>query len=212
MGSVRVLVKQERRDRILSCAQELISREGFEGLSIRVLAAKAGVSTPTIYNLVGNKEAILHCLGETIVQQLTEAYQSSVNEDPINQVKEIIQKLHHIYAQDEHYSRELFIGKSTLSQAGYGGASENIPMLKVATAICENALKKRLLRGEVSSAVLGQGIGNSVYLAQLGWIQGSFGLNEFKRQAMIGIYLTLAADSMPKLQARLVKYLKRMRA
>ena len=93
---------------------------------------------------------------------------------------------------------ELFIGKSTLSQTGYGGASENIPMLKVATAICENALKKRLLRGEVSSAVLGQGIGNSVYLAQLGWIQGSFGLNEFKRQAMIGIYLTLAADSMPK--------------
>ena len=212
MGSVRALVKQERRDRILSCAQELISREGFEGLSIRVLAAKAGVSTPTIYNLVGNKEAILHSLGETIVKQLTEAYQSSVNEDPINQVKEIIQKLHHIYAQDEHYSRELFIGKSTLSQAGYGGASENIPMLKVATAICENALKKRLLRGEVSSAVLGQGIGNSVYLAQLGWIQGSFGLNEFKRQAMIGIYLTLAADSMPKLQARLVKYLKRMRA
>ena len=212
MGSVRVLVKQERRDRILSCAQELISREGFEGLSIRVLAAKAGVSTPTIYNLVGNKEAILHCLGETIVQQLTKAYQSSVDEDPINQVKEIIQKLHHIYAQDEHYSRELFIGKSTLSQTGYGGASENIPMLKVATAICENALKKRLLRGEVSSAVLGQGIGNSVYLAQLGWIQGSFGLNEFKRQAMIGIYLTLAADAMPKLQARLVKCLKRMGA
>ena len=51
--SVRTLVKQERRDRILSCAQELISHEGFEGLSIRVLAAKAKVSTPTIYNLVG---------------------------------------------------------------------------------------------------------------------------------------------------------------
>jgi AcrR family transcriptional regulator len=49
--SVRTLVKQERRDRILFCAQELISHEGFEGLSIRVLAAKAKVSTPTIYNL-----------------------------------------------------------------------------------------------------------------------------------------------------------------
>ena len=212
MESVRALVKQERRDRILSCAQELISREGFEALSIRVLAAKADVSTPTIYNLVGNKEALLHCLGETIVKQLIDAYQSSVDEDPINQANEIIQKLHQIYSQDEHYSRELFIGKSTLSQTGYGGASENISMLKVATDICESALKKRLLRGEVSSAVLGQGIGNSVYLAQLGWIQGSFGLNEFKRQAMIGIYLTLAADAMPKLQARLIKCLKRMGA
>ena len=32
--SVRTLVKQERRDRILSRAQELISQKGFEGLSI----------------------------------------------------------------------------------------------------------------------------------------------------------------------------------
>jgi len=208
--SVRTLVKQERRDRILSCAKELISHEGFEGLSIRVLAAKAKVSTPTIYNLVGNKEDILHFLGETIVQQLTEAYQSSAEEDPINKAKEIVQKLHQIYAQDEYYSRELFIGKSALSQTGYGGASENIPMLKVAKDICESALKKKLLRGEVSSAVLGQGIGNSVYLAQLGWIQGSLGLAEFERQAMTGIYLTLAADAMPKLQIRLVKYLKQV--
>ena len=90
--SVRTLVKQERRDRILSRAQELISQKGFEGLSIRVLAARAEVSTPTIYNLVGNKEDILHCLGESIVQQLTEAYQSSANEDPIYQAKEIIQQ------------------------------------------------------------------------------------------------------------------------
>jgi hypothetical protein len=49
-----------------------------------------------------------------------------------------------------------------------------------------------------------------VYLAQLGWIQGSLGLAEFERQAMTGIYLTLAADAMPKLQIRLVKYLKQM--
>jgi len=208
--SVRTLVKQERRDRILSRAQELISQKGFEGLSIRVLAARAEVSTPTIYNLVGNKEDILHCLGESIVQQLTEAYQSSANEDPIYQAKEIIQKLHQIYAQDEYYSRELFIGKSALSATGYGGASENIPMLRVALDICEHALQKKLLKGEVSAAVLGQGIGNSVYLAQLGWIQGSFGLAEFERQAMTGIYLTLAADAMPKLQIRLVKYLKQM--
>ena len=208
--SVRTLVKQERRDRILSRAQELISQKGFEGLSIRVLAARAEVSTPTIYNLVGNKEDILHCLGESIVQQLTEAYQSSANEDPIYQAKEIIQKLHQIYAQDEYYSRELFIGKSALSATGYGGASENIPMLRVAVDICEHALQKKLLKGEVSAAVLGQGIGNSVYLAQLGWIQGSFGLAEFERQAMTGIYLTLAADAMPKLQIRLVKYLKQM--
>ena len=208
--SVRTLVKQERRDRILSRAQELISQKGFEGLSIRELAARAEVSTPTIYNLVGNKEDILHCLGESIVQQLTEAYQSSANEDPIYQAKEIIQKLHQIYAQDEYYSRELFIGKSALSATGYGGASENIPMLRVALDICEHALQKKLLKGEVSAAVLGQGISNIMCLAQLGWIQGSFGLAEFERQAMTGIYLTLAADAMPKLQIRLVKYLKQM--
>ncbi len=51
--------KEERRRRILEAAREIIADRGFESLTMRVLAAQSRVTVPTIYNLVGSKEAVL---------------------------------------------------------------------------------------------------------------------------------------------------------
>src|SRR5271156_2538702 len=51
--------KAERRGRIIRAARELIRETGNAGLSMRVLAAKAGVSLATPYNLFGSKRAIV---------------------------------------------------------------------------------------------------------------------------------------------------------
>jgi AcrR family transcriptional regulator len=49
----------ERRERILEAARGLIEQHGYEGLTMRDLAATGGVTVPTVYNLVGNKEDVL---------------------------------------------------------------------------------------------------------------------------------------------------------
>jgi len=49
----------KRREAILREARVLIADEGFEALKIRDLAARAGLTVPTIYNLVGGKNEIL---------------------------------------------------------------------------------------------------------------------------------------------------------
>jgi AcrR family transcriptional regulator len=54
--------KAERRQRIIQAAQELIRETGNAGLSMRVLAARAGVSLATPYNLFGSKRAIVLAL------------------------------------------------------------------------------------------------------------------------------------------------------
>src|SRR6187200_1628947 len=54
--------KAERRKRILAAARELIAERGYDGLTMRELAAASRVSVPTLYNLFGGKQAIL--LGE----------------------------------------------------------------------------------------------------------------------------------------------------
>ena len=48
-----------RREQILETARGLIESKGYEGLTMRNLAAKSGVTVPTIYNLIGNKEEVL---------------------------------------------------------------------------------------------------------------------------------------------------------
>jgi AcrR family transcriptional regulator len=51
--------KAERRHRIIRAAHDLIRETGNTGLSMRALAARAGVSLATPYNLFGSKRAIL---------------------------------------------------------------------------------------------------------------------------------------------------------
>jgi len=49
----------ERRERILESARGLIEAEGYGRLTMRDLAEASGVTVPTIYNLIGNKEQVL---------------------------------------------------------------------------------------------------------------------------------------------------------
>jgi AcrR family transcriptional regulator len=51
--------KSERRARIVAAARELVTKHGYDGLTMRDLAAAARVSVPTLYNLFGSKDAIL---------------------------------------------------------------------------------------------------------------------------------------------------------
>jgi AcrR family transcriptional regulator len=60
--------KAERRARIIGAARALVTKHGYDGLTMRDLAAAARVSVPTLYNLFGSKDAILVAeLGRTAV-------------------------------------------------------------------------------------------------------------------------------------------------
>jgi AcrR family transcriptional regulator len=51
--------KQERQERILAAARDLIERVGYEGVTIRDLARESGVSVPTLYKFFGDKDRLL---------------------------------------------------------------------------------------------------------------------------------------------------------
>ena len=60
--SRREEAKAERRHRIIAAARDLIKETGDTGLSMRAIAARAGVSLTTPYNLFGSKRAIVIAL------------------------------------------------------------------------------------------------------------------------------------------------------
>jgi AcrR family transcriptional regulator len=49
----------ERRQRILAAAREMVAARGYEALTMRELAQASRVTVPTLYNLIGGKEAVL---------------------------------------------------------------------------------------------------------------------------------------------------------
>ena len=74
---LRVDRSAEARDRILSAASELVSRNGFEALTIDALAAQLNCSPATIYRHAGGKAAILERLislfSERIIRSVRQA-------------------------------------------------------------------------------------------------------------------------------------------
>ena len=61
---------QKRRARVLAAAHQLLAQQGFEGLNVRDVAHLAGVTVPTIYNLIGNKEQLLITLISDVLREI----------------------------------------------------------------------------------------------------------------------------------------------
>ena len=51
--------QQARRSRILTAAQALLGEHGYDGMIMRDVAARAGVSPTTLYNLYNTKDELL---------------------------------------------------------------------------------------------------------------------------------------------------------
>ena len=52
------MAKQDTRIRILEAAEKLFSQNGFDGVSTKTLASKAGITEMTLFNHFNNKELL----------------------------------------------------------------------------------------------------------------------------------------------------------
>jgi AcrR family transcriptional regulator len=75
--------KAERRARILAAARRLIAEEGYDGFSMRTLAAMSRVSVPTLYNQFGSKHALLAALMQEQFGEIARAFDEVAPGDTI---------------------------------------------------------------------------------------------------------------------------------
>src|SRR5205085_12063227 len=59
------------RDDIVDAALAILGEDGFDGLSMRTVAARLGVSPVPVYSRVGNKEALLEAVADRILVDAT---------------------------------------------------------------------------------------------------------------------------------------------
>jgi len=74
---LRAEQKAERRERILASAREMVGARGYESLTMRDLARSARVTVPTIYNLIGGKQAVLFAA----VEEQTARFLAAIEND-----------------------------------------------------------------------------------------------------------------------------------
>ncbi len=81
-GTIRERGMTERRDRIVDTAIDLVSQGDVSALTMRGLSSAAGVSVPTVYNLIGSREDVLIAVIER-AGEAAESELAALGGDPI---------------------------------------------------------------------------------------------------------------------------------
>jgi AcrR family transcriptional regulator len=78
------MTSAERREQLIDIARSLFAERGFEGTSIEVLASRAEVSKPIVYEHFGGKEGLYAVVVDREVRQLLSMMRSSLTagDDP----------------------------------------------------------------------------------------------------------------------------------
>ena len=96
-----------RREKILSAARQLISDQGYEGVTIRDLAALSGVAPKTLYRQFGNKENLLRTAVEERFRYLYQQIDAAEIDRGIDRLFFILDSVMHKTKENAAYARAL---------------------------------------------------------------------------------------------------------
>jgi AcrR family transcriptional regulator len=99
--------KAERRRRIIHAARDLIRETGNAGLSMRALAARAGVSLATPYNLFGSKRAILLSVLDDI-REFFDRFSALRSSEPLERLFGALDICVEMYVADPAFNRTIW--------------------------------------------------------------------------------------------------------
>ena len=193
--------KEDRRQRIIKAAHDLIRENGSAGLSMRLLAERAGVSLATPYNLFGSKSAIIWAvLGD--VREYQERFTKSRPADPIERIFSAIDLAIEFYNKDAKFYRAVWaatfdvtsdVRKDILSRRWNGFW---LPLFS--EAIASGAINK-----DISAEVLMRQFVLILRSAMFEWVVGDLTPRELGPTVFCGVVLMLKGAATPGWQAPL---------
>lgn len=120
--SGHALGKSRRRKAIVDAAHNIIATEGDSALTMRRLAAEAGTSVPTAYNLFGSKEAVVRAVMDEDRDGFDAAYQHAASLHPMERIFAVIDLRFEAYrARPTFYRsllRSLYLARESESDQG----------------------------------------------------------------------------------------------
>lgn len=209
-GSVtRTANKLKRKERILACARDIIISRGYDALTLSQLAKDAGVTIPTIHNLLGKKSQIIeHLVGE-VVSHIDSVLSQEAAEDPILAIRTFTDALMALYGRDETLYKAAFVAGER-AQLFEHQSPDGIfrRSMSLAMQVCDLGRKGGYLQGEIDSHILAEQLFGCQRLARHDWMNGYINLNEYRSRVLSGMFAILAADAPQDFKNRLIAEIK----
>ena len=200
-----------RRERILDTARRIIALDGFDSLNLRELALAADVTVPTIYNLIGNKAALVEALFDETITPFENLQYIAGDDDPVSSPADFLEKVVTAMRENENYYRAEFLARERLTETGDAVAvAIHERIVQIAIEACEQAKTVGLTAGRLSSRQLGLMIAEHFALAYRDWAHSKISLDAFQNRVSTGAYVCLAADATPNYRNKILKKLNEL--
>lgn len=188
--SLRAANRERRRQRILAAARSLIEDGGFDDLSMRALAERAGVSVTTLYNLYGSKDQIRFALVSALIDGIDAVLETIPLARPLERARAVVT------VSIEHMVRNGKLCRVGLlaNACGPDGIADAdvtpraVEMQRVAIAA---AIEEGLLRPDLHPTLLGGQIYDGFRRASLLWAAGLLDADGFRDRALYAFYVCL---------------------
>ncbi|MEO1647843.1 MAG: TetR/AcrR family transcriptional regulator [Pseudomonadota bacterium] len=214
MLSKRESAIEERRRRIFDAARAIIAQQGLESLTTRGLAQAAGLTVPTLYNLVGGKDEILTQLVTRNVEEIWERLAFDRRATPLDMADAIIDEAYQVVRAERAFHRAIlplmidlkivFAANPDRNDPGARAANRCVEMAQFA---CEAAIASGELRGAIPANELGQQMFITYRGPMRDWLEEVISADEMMRRQRRGFYLVMAADASEAFRSILVERL-----
>ncbi|WP_394943062.1 TetR/AcrR family transcriptional regulator [uncultured Ilumatobacter sp.] len=183
--------KQKRRD-VLVAAGSLISEHGLEGLTMRKLAARAGVAVATLYNQFGDRDGLLVAFVSNGLDQLEIEFDAEPAHGPIDTTRALFAALDAEFDSATDVWRPIF---STLKQGpgshGMGEVGDRV------VAFIEADFAKAAADGLFVIDCDVKRLARHVFTTRMNrlekWATGAIEWDAYRDSSDLGLELTLAA-------------------
>lgn len=209
--SRREEAKAERRRRIIAAARDLIRETGDAGLSMRALAARAGVSLATPYNLFGSKRAIVLAVLNDIKDFHTR-FRSRAPADPITPLFDAVRLQISYYQADPVFYRTLWTEVFNVGGSEARHALWTPQRAAFWQALLAEAQTAGALMPDVDLRLLLQELDFTFRSGMLHWILGELAIEELDVAVCYGYALVLRGAATPDWAERLKSPLLRFQA
>ena len=202
--SRREEAKQERRQRIVAAARDLIRETGDTGLSMRAIAARANVSLSTPYNLFGSKRAIvLAVLGD--VEAFQDRFAKSRSAPPMERIFQALSLSLTFYADDPDFYRTLWTGVFDMSGKEVRAALITPERDAFWLALLNAAADDGALLPGIDTVLLMRNLDFTFAAVMLSWVLGALTVEDLEPATGYGYALALRGAASEAWQERLAR-------
>lgn len=207
--------KGDRRRRIVEAARALVRETGDTGLTMRAIAARAGVSLTTPYNLYGSKRAIVVAILDD-VREFHERFARSRTSDAIERIFRALSITLEYHREDPEFYRTLWGALLNPSGSDELQATLSTPQsAQFWRALLGQAAQEGALRADIDLDMLLQDLLFAFAAAMLAWVMGSLAVEELEPAIGHAYALALAASAepgrSPAIYKRALEFQKRQR-